>query len=236
MRDAVSHLTLVDGELWQQCRSPLVSHDPLIGGPRAINEQILEAPYHMSVVEMLEPLRLTQTVLSGCDEIDEGRSIASAITTRFPGTTRDDHQLRRINGHLVVEAPELLATDAAAIGILHCAISTRGWMALNLSRGKGVHDDHTSTQDRFLDNMAKAGLAELITLKGLVDGIERAETHGVDDELVEHVRSAMNSDLSYGYTRPREIAQQVVAAALDRWDNRPISVLTHAGATPPKLW
>lgn len=237
MWDAVSHLILVDGQLWQQCRSPLVSYEPMMGGPptRAINVQILEAPHHVSVVEMLEPLRMGQTIICGCDELDEGQAIASEITSRLPSTTRDDHQLRRINGQLVAEAPELLATDAAAIGMLHCAISTRSWMALNLSRGKGVHDDHTSTQDRFLGNMAKASLAELITLKGLVDGIERAETHGVDDELVEHVRSAMGSELSYGFTRKRKIAKQVVEATLDRWDNRPISVLAHRGATLPKF-
>lgn len=236
MRDSASRLILVDGQLWQQCQSPLVTYEPLIGRPptRAINAQILEAPHYVSTVEMLETLRLGQTILCGGQELEEGQAIARDITARFPDTTADDFQMRPLNCQLIAEVPELLATDTASLGILHCAISTRGWMAVNLSRRLGDHDDHTTVQDRFLFGMANASLADMIALKGLVDGIARAESHGVDDELVEHVRSSMNSELSYGYTRKREVAQQIVEASIDRWDNRPISVLAHAGATPPR--
>jgi hypothetical protein len=233
MRDSVARLMLVDGHLWQQCRAPVVTYEPLIGNvpTRAINSMILEAPVHESLVEILERLHLAQCIISGGDEMHEGEALAREITTSCPGTTEDDHQIRPLNGRLVTEVPELMATDTASLGILHCAISTRGWMALNLSRARGHYDDHTSVPDRLLGNMANATLAEMITLKGLVDGIARAESQGVDDELVEHVRSAMNSELSYGYTRQRDVTQQIVEASIDRWDNRPISVVARARIT-----
>ncbi len=237
MHDSVSRLMLVDGHLWQQCHAPVVIYEPLMGVPptRAINARVLQAPFYASMTDMLDTLYNAQGLICGANEMDEGEAVVRDITMRYPGTTADDHRIRPLNGQLIAEVPELLATDTAALGILHCAISTKGWMAVNLTRGRGLHDDHSPAQDRLLDGFIKASMVEMIALKGLVDGIARAESHGVDDELVEHVRVATNSDLSYGYTRPRDIAQQIVEACLDRWDNRPISVLAHAGATP-KLW
>ncbi|MCV9964277.1 hypothetical protein OIU34_20535 [Pararhizobium sp. BT-229] len=236
MRSSVERLILVDGALWRPCHAPVVCYSPLVGLPptRAINAQVVEGPYFTSPQEFLKPLRHELHIICAASETDEAAALAREITASFPGATAEDHQIRVPLGRMMtVEAPELLATDAVALGVLQCAISASEWMAINLTRGRGGYDDHSSAQDRLLNNLSAASFDDVLTFKGLIDGIARANTHGVDDQLVDHVRAAMNSPLSVSTLREREVSQGIMTACLDRWDNQPITLLAHTGATPP---
>lgn len=234
MRSSVERLILVDGSLWRPCHAPVVCYSPLQGLPptRAINAQTLEAPYFATPQELLKPLRHELCIICSGAETDEGEALAREITARFPGGTVDDQRIRHLNLDLVVEAPELLAADSASLGVLQCAISASEWMAKNLTRGRGGYDDHSSAQDRLLNNLSTASLDDVLVFKGLIDGIARANTHGVDDQLVDHVRAAMNSTLSVSTIRERVVSHWIIEACLDRWDNQPITLHAHTGATP----
>ncbi|MBY3432743.1 hypothetical protein HFN89_00955 [Rhizobium laguerreae] len=234
MQESVSRIIMVDGTLWRQCRPPVVCYSPLMGMPptRAINVELLVASHFSSPIGFLKPLRQHLHIICGLNDTEEGENLARQITSRFPGSSREDEQLRNFDGDVIVHEPDLLASDAAALGVLQCAISASEWMATNLMRGKGDYDDHTSQQQRILRNVTTANVSDVLTLKGLTDGIARADTHGVDDALVDHVRAVLGHPMFFGTIRAREVSRGIIEACLDRWDNQPISVPAVASRDP----
>jgi hypothetical protein len=234
MQEALSRIIMVDGRLWRQCHAPVVSYCPLMGVPptRAINAHVLEAPHFRSEAELLEPLGMSLNIVCGADDAEEGVTLAKEITARFPGSSTGDHELRYLNGEFVAHEPVLLATDAAALGILQCAISASEWMATKLMRGRGDYDDHTSMQRKIINNVTSVSVSDIATLKGLVDGIARANAHGVDDALADYVRAAFDSPMFFSTIQDEEVSLGIVNACLDRWDNEPISVLAVTNPGP----
>jgi hypothetical protein len=199
---------------------------------RAISVDILEAPHFSSATEQLKPLGMTLYIICGTDDLDDGVARARDITARYPGTSEQDCVLRHIDGEFIAHEPDLLATDSSALGILHCAMSASEWMTSKLTMGRGDYDDRTHMQQRILRNLTNASVSDIATLKGLADGIARADTHGVDDELADHVRAAFNSSMSYSSRRDEEVSRGIVNACLDRWDNRPVPALDISNRRP----
>ena len=105
-------------------------------------------------------------------------------------------------------------------------------MAAHLITGRGDYDDRTHMKDRVLRNITNASASDIVTLKGLTDGIARADAYGVDDELADYVRSAFNSPIFLDARRDAEVSLGIVNACLDRWDNRPVPALDIVSRRP----
>ncbi len=234
MRGEASKLLLVDGELWRQCRPPLVTYIPHhgAGAHRAIDRRTVMSPLHVPLRNVMEAHTWELRVISSLADMESGYDIAVDISRRFGGGG-PDFEVRQTEHIELLDPSYFRDFDPTAAQLLHTACAVRDWITHKYLRPRGPYDKELVPHKRLAMNMQTLPIECLVLLKSLVTEISVPEEDLRCGVLADLLRQATDMPSVRPQGRDPEFARVFLERIVEEWENRPIEMPTVSPSITP---